>query len=272
MNQIQPSILAASCCSGPGATERPERKSAPAWKDEEPDAVALEVQTRMAEAAAIKTSRVQANTLRARTGHVAMGTMRLRTSFALRYGTVLGDKDTAIARRGGVRCGRRSTRRIGRSCWRRRRSVGAGLPSVVPRDRALEPAGQPGGPRATRGARASVRGARGTAQRGGGVWGGRGAGVGVGEDLWAVMFGLAAERRGDGESDLRPWCGSSVGRALERRVPLLANSKEVERLEGLKSELVAYRLAFGQPRQQELVSAGLGRAEVEAGDVDGWVF
>ena len=86
--------MAALPCAAPAprSTRRPDGR----------DAMALEVAQRMAEAAAIKTSRVHANRLRALPGHVAMGTIRLRTSFAPRY-EVVGEQDTAIAREGAVR-------------------------------------------------------------------------------------------------------------------------------------------------------------------------
>jgi hypothetical protein len=40
---------------------------------------------------------------------------------------------------------------------------------------------------------------------------------------------------------------------VERRVPLLPFSREVKRLEWLKRSLTVYRLAFGQPRQDDLL-------------------
>ena len=57
----------------------------------------------MGEAASIKTSRVTAHTLKVGRGGVELGDLRLRTSFALRYGKVVGDEDKAIARAGAVR-------------------------------------------------------------------------------------------------------------------------------------------------------------------------
>ena len=40
---------------------------------------------------------------------------------------------------------------------------------------------------------------------------------------------------------------------VERRVPMLPFSREVRRLEWLKRSLTVYRLAFGQPRQEDLL-------------------
>jgi hypothetical protein len=40
---------------------------------------------------------------------------------------------------------------------------------------------------------------------------------------------------------------------VERRVPILPYSRETQRLEWLKRSLTVYRLAFGQPRQDDLL-------------------
>jgi hypothetical protein len=40
---------------------------------------------------------------------------------------------------------------------------------------------------------------------------------------------------------------------VERRVPSLPFSREIKRLERLKRSLTVYRLAFGQPRQDDLL-------------------
>jgi len=242
------------------------------WKDGERDAMALEVAQRMAEAAAIKTSRVQANTLRARTGQVAMGTMRLRTSFALRYGKVVGDKDTAIAREGAVREAFNSPYR---PFVLASTSIGQEGLDFHPWCHAIVHWNLPGNPVDLEQREGRVHRYEGHAVRRNVAAAYGEAAVRewrAGEDLWRVMFGLAEKGRGEGESDLRPWWIFDGACAVERRVPLIAYSKEVERLEGLKRELVAYRLAFGQPRQQELVSAVVGAAGVDAGDVDGWVL
>ena len=59
-------------------------------------------------------------------------------------------------------------------------------------------------------------------------------------------------------SDLVPyWLFDDVpdGQAMkvERRVPIVPLSKEASRYQALKRSLVYYRLAFGQPRQDDLV-------------------
>jgi hypothetical protein len=44
------------------------------------------------------------------------------------------------------------------------------------------------------------------------------------------------------------------GWSVERRVPILPFSREVAELRRLKQMLAIYRLAFGQPRQEDLLS------------------
>ncbi len=67
-------------------------------------------------------------------------------------------------------------------------------------------------------------------------------------------------------NDIVPYWVFDEGEArIERRIPLLPFSKEVQRLETLKRGLVLYRLVFGQPRQEELIAflaANLGESEI----------
>ena len=85
----------------------------------------------------------------------------------------------------------------------------------------------------------------------GGAWDGGG-------DPWAWMFEQARLARPPECSDLVPyWLFDDVpdGQAMkvERRVPIVPLSKEASRYQALKRSLVYYRLAFGQPRQDDLV-------------------
>ena len=41
---------------------------------------------------------------------------------------------------------------------------------------------------------------------------------------------------------------------MQRHVPLLPYSREVEAFKRLKRQLAAYRVVFGQPRQEELMT------------------
>lgn len=83
---------------------------------------------------------------------------------------------------------------------------------------------------------------------GGELWG-QGA---PGADPWAQMF-ASARAATAADTDLAPYwlCEGPV--KVERRVPILPFSRETQRLEWLKRSLTVYRLAFGQPRQDDLI-------------------
>ncbi len=84
--------------------------------------------------------------------------------------------------------------------------------------------------------------------------GGIQAGSADGLDPWKALFQRAMDDRDADGNDLIPYWIFEGGRArVERRVPLLPFSREVEQLKGLVGSLAVYRLAFGQPRQQDLV-------------------
>jgi hypothetical protein len=73
------------------------------------------------------------------------------------------------------------------------------------------------------------------------------------DDPWWALFALAKAEHPDG-SDLVPFwlCDGAV--KVERRIPLLPYSLEESRLVRLKRSLTLYRLAFGQPRQDDLLA------------------
>jgi Helicase conserved C-terminal domain len=75
-------------------------------------------------------------------------------------------------------------------------------------------------------------------------------------DPWEKLFRRAAGDRPQGVNDLVPyWLFETEGGwSVERRVPLLPLSREVPQLSRLKEMLAIYRLAFGQPRQEDLLS------------------
>ena len=76
----------------------------------------------------------------------------------------------------------------------------------------------------------------------------------AGADIWEDIFNLAAENRTAGESEMVPYWVYPQGSAkIERHVPLLPFSRDASELPRLKNSLAAYRLAFGQPRQEDLV-------------------
>ncbi|MFZ5785078.1 MAG: C-terminal helicase domain-containing protein, partial [Acidobacteriota bacterium] len=79
-------------------------------------------------------------------------------------------------------------------------------------------------------------------------------------DPWDHLFDLARQSRPPDATDLVPyWLYELDGGArIERRVPMLPLSREVTRLGALKRSLAVYRLALGQPRQEDLLEF-LGR-------------
>lgn len=76
-----------------------------------------------------------------------------------------------------------------------------------------------------------------------------------GDDLWTIIFAMAdAAARSSNEPDLVPhWIAQGSCR-VERHVPLLPHASEVRAFERLLLQLAAYRVVFGQPRQEELLS------------------
>jgi hypothetical protein len=75
-------------------------------------------------------------------------------------------------------------------------------------------------------------------------------------DPWEFLFWRASETRPAGSSDLIPFWVYEVagGASIERWVPLLPYSREVQQLDRLKRSLALYRLVFGQPRQEDLLA------------------
>ena len=73
-------------------------------------------------------------------------------------------------------------------------------------------------------------------------------------DPWQTLFERAASQRGPEDGEMVPYWVFHQGRArIDRLVPVLPFSSESARLPQLRKSLAVYRLAFGQPRQEELV-------------------
>lgn len=86
-------------------------------------------------------------------------------------------------------------------------------------------------------------------------------------DPWATLFQLARNARHEGRSDLVPyWIYDELEEPtrVQRYVPMLPLSREHGRYAELKKRLVLYRLAFGQPRQEDLVTWLSSKASDEA--------
>lgn len=72
-------------------------------------------------------------------------------------------------------------------------------------------------------------------------------------DAWQALFDLAARDRAPADSDLKPYWVYPGPAQIQRVVPLLPLSSEVQLLDDLHRTLGLYRLAFGQPRQDDLL-------------------
>jgi hypothetical protein len=75
-------------------------------------------------------------------------------------------------------------------------------------------------------------------------------------DPWEALFERAHEERPAGENDLFPFWVLPLegGASIERYVPMLPLSREVSKLHELRRTLAAYRMVFGQARQDDLVA------------------
>ena len=73
-------------------------------------------------------------------------------------------------------------------------------------------------------------------------------------DPWETLFDKASSERGPDDGEMVPYWVFHQGSAkIDRLVPVLPFSRESARLPRLRKSLAVYRLAFGQPRQEELV-------------------
>ena len=81
---------------------------------------------------------------------------------------------------------------------------------------------------------------------------------------WTALFAEAVRKvpRG-GIKDIQPFWVYEGSAKIERHVPLLPLSREVEQFSRLRRSLAAYRLVFGQPRQEDLADYLGDRIEPE---------
>ena len=74
-------------------------------------------------------------------------------------------------------------------------------------------------------------------------------------DPWEAMFNEASAQVTSREfRDIEPYWVYEGEAKIERQVPLLPLTREVDQLQRLRASLAAYRLVFGQPRQEDLVA------------------
>jgi hypothetical protein len=73
-------------------------------------------------------------------------------------------------------------------------------------------------------------------------------------DAWETAFELGRRGRSAEENDLVPYWLFPGDAKIERHVPSLPFSREVDRLYGLRRALAIYRMVFGQSRQEDLIT------------------
>jgi hypothetical protein len=74
-------------------------------------------------------------------------------------------------------------------------------------------------------------------------------------DPWHAMFSEAsAQVTNKSLRDIEPYWVFEGSAKIERQVPLVPLTREVELLRRLRASLAAYRLVFGQPRQEDMVA------------------
>jgi hypothetical protein len=73
-------------------------------------------------------------------------------------------------------------------------------------------------------------------------------------DAWETLFEVGRKRRSATENDLVPYWLFPGEAKIERHVPALPFSREVERLDDLRQALAIYRMVFGQSRQEDLIT------------------
>ncbi len=85
-------------------------------------------------------------------------------------------------------------------------------------------------------------------------------------DPWMAAFDAAVLARPASEDDLVPYWLQHGSAVIERYVPALPLSRDAERFERVRHLVTLYRLAFGQPRQDDLLAylqQTLGQADAE---------
>ena len=92
---------------------------------------------------------------------------------------------------------------------------------------------------------------------------------GVSGNLWQHLFDIAMEMEGEPSKKfhLVPyWHVEGDDIFIERLIPVLQYSREVQQVQDLLTTLTLYRLTFGQPRQEELVETLYKKLDEETRD------
>lgn len=244
-----------------------------AWGDATIEAIAQTVTNKAAAAITTKTSRVRPDYYRTRPRSIAIDRkgLAVRIHFALRYGSLQGSGEASEVREDVVRDAFKSPFY---PFVLASTSVGQEGLDFHPWCHAVWHWNLPGNPvdleqregRVHRykghAVRKNIAELHGTALRS--SWT-------KGEDPWSVLFRIAeAAARAAGAPELVPCWIAPGSTKVQRCVPMLPFSRELDKLENLKRSLAIYRVVFGQPRQEELTKL-LHAGEVSTEELESWV-
>lgn len=243
------------------------------WSGAAADTLAANVAQRIASAAAVVTGGLNADTFTVRGGKaISRREIHLRTGFAMRYAAVTGDAGDELVREDAVRTAFNSPFHPFLMVTT---SVGQEGLDFHPWCHAVYHWNLPGNPVDLEQREGRVNRYKGHALRRNVAHAHRNAArtrVADGERLWDVLFGVAREAAAaTGASELVPYWVHDGPFKVQRRVPLLPCSSERESLARLKRDLARYRVAFGQPRQEELLEL-LARANLTDADLEPWIL
>jgi hypothetical protein len=82
-------------------------------------------------------------------------------------------------------------------------------------------------------------------------------------DIWDELFDTASKVHKDQYSDMVPYWVFDSKFKVERNVPIIPYSKDDQHFQALLKTLARYRLAFGQPRQDELLKVLEGNEDFQ---------
>lgn len=221
--------------------------------DRDSHAIAQLMSEAIAESASVRAVNYGADDVRIKDGKLEMEPMRLRVRFAMRFGADQSDEEKKLQRSGAVRAAFNSP------FWPfvlTSTSVGQEGLDFHQYCHAVVHWNLPSNPVDLEQREGRVHRYKGHAIRKNLATRHRSAAFGRRvRDPWATMFAEAS--RGVTRRDLKDiepfWVYDGPAR-IERLVPLIPLSREVERLERLKRSLAVYRMVFGQPRQEDLIA------------------
>ena len=88
---------------------------------------------------------------------------------------------------------------------------------------------------------------------------------GLSKDVWSALFEVALEQSSNQGGIVPYWLFPLPdGAQIERHVPALPLSQDASQLQALKRSLAVYRMVFGQPRQDDLMTFLLEQCRAES--------